>query len=128
MTKHLKHLLLLLFFSVAILGCNGGGSQESSDRQKFKRACEDIILLADDAIYYRIKSGGEFYDRLDSIALNVGYLASSIPEARDLQQGLNSFSTIYQEQYGRNSAPTALGLVPLDFLIERDCGMTYFGD
>lgn len=124
----MKPLILLFFFSVTILGCDGGGSQESSDRQKFKRACEDIILLADDAIYYRIKSGGEFYDRLDNIAMNVGYLASSIPEARNLQQGLNSFSTIYQEQYGRDSAPTALGLVPLDFLIERDCGMTYFGN
>lgn len=122
-----KFFILLFIISTSVLGCSST-SQESIDRQKFNRLCEDIVLLADDAIFYRIQSGGEFYDRLDTIALNLNYLVPSIPEANELQKGLNSFSRIYQEQFGRNSAPTGQGIIPLDYLLTEYCGINYLGD
>lgn len=122
----MKRSFVIVPLLIGLLTCGcGAGSTLTSEQQKFNSLCDDLVLLTDDSLMSRIKYEGEFYDRLNSIASNFGFLSSDNPDALELQKGLQSFSKLYQQEYGRNSAPTGYGIVPLEYLIETYCGITY---
>jgi hypothetical protein len=121
----LTNRLWSLFLVLVCVFTTSCGSGISSEQQKFNSLCDDLVVLTDDALMMRIKYEGEFYERIDSLASNFGFLTIDNPDASELQRGLQSFSKLYQEQYGRNSAPTGYGIIPLEYLIETYCGITY---
>lgn len=123
MFRNLTLLLAILSFQFA--GC---ASTEATDTkaQQFESLCDDIVTLADDALFMRIQYSGEFYERLLGIAMSLKYLENEVTSAGPLREGLISFSNAYEKQFSSNSAPTGLGLIPLAYLLDEHCGISYF--